>query len=247
MDLYGLVGHPLSHSFSKKYFSEKFCRDEIDAEYVNFDLPDIDRLPRLIQQNSHMRGFNVTIPYKRAVIELLDSVDPMAREIGAVNVVRLTTDAHGNRRREGYNTDVVGFMQSIGPLLQPFHRRALILGTGGAAQAVAAGLSKLLIPYTFVSRSASRADLTYADIDEIVLQEHQIIVNATPLGTFPDVETCPDIPYTLLTPRHLCYDLVYNPARTRFLELAARQGATVENGLLMLHIQADEAWKIWNK
>lgn len=239
---FGLIGHPLGHSFSKDYFSRKFSDEGIDARYLNFDIPDISCFKEVISENDTLKGLNVTIPYKQQVIPMLDSVDPLAAEIGAVNVVRINPDG----TLEGFNTDIIGFSESIRPMLKPWHTHALILGTGGASLAVASGLRMLGLDYKFVSRNPKEGQLSYADLDEAVMKRYKVIVNATPLGTFPNVESCPPIPYELLDDRSLCFDLVYNPPLTEFLRRAAERGASTKNGLEMLHIQADESWKIWN-
>lgn len=249
---YGLVGHPLGHSFSHDYFEEKFRREGINATYLNLDLDSASDFPSLLREtietHPDLIGFNVTIPYKEKILECLDSVDAQAGNIGAVNVVRIIRDAHGRcSSLAGYNTDITGFTESLRPFVGRQHRKALILGTGGAAKAVRHGLLSLGIEATFVSRFPSEGQLSYAQLTAETISDHLVIVNATPLGMYPKTENSPDIPYENLSPDHICFDLVYNPAKTRFMELAEQQGATVINGLEMLHIQADEAWKIWNR
>ena len=246
MEAYGLVGHPLGHSFSAGYFAEKFAREGIDATYTNFDFADISQLTSLIAENENLRGVNVTIPYKQAVIPLLDELNAEAREIGAVNVVRIARNADGTIRTKGYNSDVIGFVESLRPLLQSHHRRALVLGTGGASKAIVYGLKQLGIAPTYVSRTKSSDALTYEELTPEVLSNHHVIVNCSPVGMYPRVDEAPDMPYHLLTPKHLCYDLVYNPLETTFMKLASAQGAVVKNGLEMLHLQAEAAWKMWN-
>ena len=247
MDKYGLIGYPLGHSFSRSFFNEKFQKDGIDAEYLNFEIPSITDFPSIIAQNPELRGLNVTIPYKEQVIPFLDGMDKAAEAIGAVNVIRVI---RGNDRKTiliGYNTDYLGFCRSITPLLQPYHRRALVLGTGGASKAVCYALKERGLSVTCVSRTPQPNQLSYADLTQEIIETHSVIVNATPLGTAPNTGYCPDIPYEYLHKEHLCYDLVYNPERTLFLQKAEAQGSVTKNGLEMLHIQAEEAWKIWKK
>lgn len=241
--VYGLIGYPLGHSFSAKYFAEKFDREGIAARYVNFELPHIERIEDVLRSNPGLRGFNVTIPYKRSVIPHLDSLDATAVEAGAVNVVRIMAD--GSLR--GYNTDIIGFVDALRSLLDntPEKRTALVLGSGGAAGAVCAGLKRLGITPTIVSRHKDKGDITYDELTAETVRRHNIIVNATPVGMYPDTEKAPAIPYEGITDAHLCFDLVYNPLRTRFMEQCSAMGAKVSNGLDMLYAQADEAWRIW--
>ena len=246
MEAYGLVGHPLGHSFSAGYFAEKFAREGIDATYTNFDLPDIAQLTTLIAENVNLRGVNVTIPHKQAVIPLLDELSAEAQEIGAVNVVRIKHEADGAIRTKGYNSDVIGFVESLRPLLQSHHRRALVLGSGGASKAVVFGLKKLGITPLYVSRTKRTDAITYEELTPEVLAAHHVIVNCSPVGMYPQVDEAPCLPYHLLTPQHLCYDLVYNPLETAFMRKASEQGAVVKNGLEMLHLQAEAAWNYWN-
>lgn len=247
---YGLIGHPLGHSFSYLFFSTKFSHENIPAEYLNFDIPTTTDFAKglntILSEHPHLRGFNVTVPYKQTVIPQLDYTDTTARAIGAVNTVRVTNTDSGIKLH-GYNTDYIGFRDSIRPLLRPHHDRALILGTGGASKAVAYALRELGMDYTFVSRSVRPKGITYSEITAEVMNTHTVIVNCTPLGTFPNIDTAPDIPYGELTPRHLCYDLVYNPSTTLFMKLAQEHGAATVNGAEMLRIQAEYAWKYWNK
>lgn len=245
MEAYGLVGHPLGHSFSAGYFAEKFAREGFDATYTNFDFADISQLTTLIAENENLRGVNVTIPHKQAVIPLLDELSTEAREIGAVNVVRIARDADGTIRTKGYNSDVIGFVESLRPLLQSHHRRALVLGTGGASKAIVFGLKKLGITPIYVSRIKRTDALTYEELSPEVLSAHHVIVNCSPVGMYPHVDEAPNLPYHLLTPQHLCYDLVYNPLETAFMKKASAQGAVVKNGLEMLHLQAEAGWKFW--
>ena len=240
MKHFGLIGRTLGHSFSQRYFTEKFRREGIDAQYRNYEMPDASGVRPLIQSVPNLVGLNVTIPYKRDVIPLLSSLSDEARAIGAVNVIRI-------RDMRGFNTDVVGFRESLRPLLQPHHTRALVLGTGGASLAVKHGLHQLGIETQSVSRTRTRDTITYSDLDAEVMKSHTIIVNCTPLGTYPNIDECPDIPYHMLTSRHLLFDLVYNPAETLFLRRGREQGATVKNGYEMLVLQAEAAWRIWNE
>ena len=247
MEAYGLVGYPLGHSFSAGYFADKFAREGIEATYENFELSDISQFSSLITERPELRGVNVTIPHKQAVIPLLDALSDEAREIGAVNVVCISRLADGTVRTMGYNSDVIGFVASLRPLLQPHHHRALVLGSGGASKAVVFGLQKLGIIPTYVSRTKETDRLTYAELTPEVLAAHHVIVNCSPVGMFPHVDEAPSLPYHLLTPHHLCYDLVYNPLETAFMRKASEQGAVVKNGLEMLHLQAEAAWEMWQR
>ena len=242
MKTFGLIGKNISYSFSRTYFTEKFKKENIDAKYYNFDLEEINQLRDVIKEMPELQGLNVTIPYKREIISFLDDLAPEAKEIGAVNTVKV----NGNRLI-GYNTDYIGFSESLKPLLKSHHNKALILGTGGASKAIAFALKKLNIEYSLVSRSAGDGKLGYNDLSEEVIKDHNIIINTTPVGTFPDVEEYPEFPFEYLTKEHLVYDLIYNPETTRLLALAKKQGATVKNGLKMLELQAENAWNIWNK
>ncbi|MBC9798209.1 shikimate dehydrogenase family protein [Sinomicrobium weinanense] len=242
MPLFGLVGKNISYSFSQVYFREKFEKLQLaDHSYVNFDIPKIEDFPSLIRERSDIRGFNVTIPYKEAVIPYLSGLSNKAEQIGAVNVIKV-----GRNDLTGYNTDYYGFQASLQPLLHEEHRKALILGTGGASKAVAFSFEELGIDHTFVSRSPAEGQLSYKDLNEDILGEYLVIVNCTPLGTFPNTENKPDIPYQHITPKHLLYDLIYNPAETLFLKEGKQRGATISNGLKMLQLQAEKAWEIWN-
>ncbi|MDE6109384.1 MAG: shikimate dehydrogenase [Muribaculaceae bacterium] len=241
--IYGLLGRKLGHSFSRAYFMDKFAREGIDAEYLNFELPDIDGLPQLLAQHPGLRGFNVTIPYKQAVMPMLASLDESARRVGAVNVVRVETD--GSLR--GFNTDAQAFAVSLGRLLagRPKPAGALVLGTGGASLAVNAALRGMGIVPQPVSRTPGKGILSYQDLTPEVMAAHTLVVNATPLGTFPKCDEAPGIPYDALTPAHACFDLVYNPDPTLFMRLAAARGAAACSGLEMLQLQADASWRIW--
>ena len=240
MKTFGLLGKNISYSFSRGYFTKKFETLKLtDYEYVNFDLPSIELLPTVL--NDNVLGFNVTIPYKEAVMEFLDIVSDEAREIGAVNTVKVE-----NGKLKGFNTDYVGFEESIKPLLKSHHKKALILGTGGASKAVKYVLERLKIQYRVVSRNPSKGQFSYNDITKKIIEEHTIIINCTPLGTFPNIDNSPDIPYKYLNNNHLLYDLIYNPAKTTFLAEGERKGATIFNGQKMLELQAEKAWEIWN-
>lgn len=242
MRVFGLIGYPLTHSFSAAYFKQKFEAEGInDAEYKLFPLTDIAQLPALLEKETHLVGFNVTIPYKEKVIPYLQVLDAVVEEIGASNCIHIR-----NGMMYGYNTDVVGCRQTLEAHIMPHHHRALILGTGGAAKAVAYTLRALNIDYSFVSSQQNTRALTYAALDHAVMKSHQIIINTTPLGMFPEVDAKPAIPYRFLTEDHLLFDLIYNPAETAFMQAGKAQGATVVNGLTMLQVQAEESWKIWN-
>lgn len=244
ISIYGLVGFPLGHSFSARYFTEKFQTNNISAEYHNFEIPSIKLLPGIIEKTPALRGFNVTIPYKQQIIPLLDELDDNARKIGAVNVVSVVRGK--TTRLIGHNSDVIGFCNSLRPLLRDAHKKALVLGTGGASCAVMHGLKQLGITPQLVSRTAKDGIITYSDINADVMAEYKLVVNCTPLGMSPKTEFCPDIPYEHLTPEHLLYDLVYNPEETLFLKRGLEQGATVKNGLEMLYLQAEASWQFWN-
>ncbi len=246
MQKYGLIGYPLKHSFSIGYFNEKFHSEGIDAEYVNFEIPEINDFKEIIEENPNLCGLNVTIPYKEQVIPFLDSLDPDTAKIGAVNVIKIIRQK-GKVQLVGYNSDIIGFTQSIQPLLQPHHKRALILGTGGASKAVFHGLKNLDIDSTFVSRSREQGALLYEELTPEIMAEHTVIVNCTPVGMYPKVDFCPNIPYEYITPNHLLYDLLYNPNTTLFMKKGEERGAVTKNGLEMLLLQAFAAWEIWNK
>jgi len=255
MQQYGLIGHPLGHSFSAAFFAEKFAREHIDARYENFDLAEVNNLRGWVSAHPELVGFNVTIPHKQAVVPQLDSLSPEAEAVGAVNVVRVRQTDGGGLQLDGHNSDLLGFTRSIAPLLCPHHRRALVLGTGGASKAVVVGLRRLGVEPTYVSRRAASPlpvdgipvpVITYAELSVPVLAAHTVIVNASPVGMAPAVENAPDLPYGALTSTHLLYDLIYNPAETRFLHEGKLRGCTVKNGLEMLHLQALEAWDFWN-
>ncbi len=241
----GLIGKNISYSFSKGYFQEKFKNLKInDLTYRNFDIPEIEEFPFLIyHKEEDFLGFNVTIPYKLSIMKYLTAIDEDAKKIGAVNTIKITDD----NELIGYNTDIYGFENSLKPLLKPQHKKALILGTGGASKAVAFVFDKLNIEYLFVSRIAkSSTIISYQDLSEELLKSHQLIVNCSPLGTHPNIENCPDIPYELLTDKHFLYDLIYNPSETTFLKHGKERGTIIKNGLEMLELQAEKSWEIWN-
>lgn len=247
--IYGLIGYPLGHSFSKNYFNDKFVAEGIDAEYINFEIPSISDLKYVLEDHPQLSGLNVTIPYKEQVMQYLDALDPEAEAIGAVNVVKIVRGGSFDEEDFeliGYNSDVVGFRNSISPLLTPARRKALILGTGGAAKAVRQGLISLGAEPTYVSRTRRNGILTYDDLTPEVMADYKVIVNTTPLGMYPKVDAWPPIPYEYLTPEHLLYDLIYNPDVTAFMKKGQAHGAEVKNGLEMLLLQAFESWRIWH-
>ena len=247
MRKFGIIGCPLKQSFSGAFFNEKFRSEGIDAQYVNFEIPRIEDFPEVISENPDLCGLNVTIPYKQQVIPYLDELDKNTAGIGAVNVIEVVRSPKGKVKLIGHNSDIIGFMDSIAPLLQPQHTKALALGTGGASRAVYHGLLNLGIEPQWVSRRKSSDDvLTYAELNEEVMSEHLVIVNCTPLGMYPKVDDCPDIPYSLITANHLLYDVVYNPEETLFLKRGREQGAITKNGTEMLLLQAYAAWDFWN-
>lgn len=246
MDKYGLIGYPLGHSFSIDFFNEKFQNEGIDAKYINFEIPEIEDLHEILASNPELKGLNVTLPYKEKVIPLLDDISPAAKSIGAVNVIKIT---HKGKKihLKGFNSDVIGFTKSIEPLLETFHKKALILGTGGAAKAVNVGLKSLGIETKFVSRSLQPENFLYSDITAEVLKEYLVIVNCTPIGMYPHEEEAPLLPYEAIDNHHLFYDLLYNPDETLFMKKGMEHGATVKNGLEMLLLQAFAAWDFWQQ
>ena len=246
MDKYGLLGFPLGHSFSRGFFNEKFQNEGIDAEYLNFEIPEVKDILQVLVSNPELKGLNVTIPYKQQVIQFLDSLTDEARAIGAVNVIKVT---HKGKKTllKGYNSDVVGFMNSIEPLLERHHKKALILGTGGASRAVEFGLKKLGLETMFVSRTKKQGMMTYGEITPEVVQEYNVIVNCTPLGMYPNIEQCPILPYAAMDSHNLLYDLIYNPDETLFLAKGREAGAVTKNGLEMLLLQAYASWEFWNE
>lgn len=246
MDKYGLLGFPLKHSFSKQFFTDKFRDENIDAAYLNFEIPAISMLPEILDSIPELKGLNVTIPYKEKVLEFLDELDEVAAEIGAVNVIKIYR-SENRLKLKGYNSDIAGFRDSIAPCINVTgDNKALILGTGGASKAVEYGLRELGVETKFVSRTPKAGQITYTDLSADIMSEYNIIVNSTPVGTFPNIDEAPEIPYELLTPNHLLYDLVYNPEKTMFLRKGEKCGAKIKNGAEMLEIQAMKAWDFWN-
>ena len=243
--IFGLLGKDISYSFSRGYFTEKFKNLGLEKhKYVNFDIPEIKNFSLIIKKEENLHGINVTIPYKQTVIPYLDKIDKTARKIGAVNTIKFTK--RGNLK--GYNTDVFGFENSLLPLLKKHHKKALILGTGGASKAIAFALKKNKIKFKFVSRHPQKkTQISYQELTKELIEKHQIIINSTPVGTSPDIHKSPNIPYQFLTENHLLFDLIYNPAITVFLAQGKEQGAIIKNGHEMLQLQAEESWRIWNK
>lgn len=241
---FGLVGKNISYSFSKAHFTKKFEDLNLpDNTYENLDFQDISELSNFIKNNPNLKGLNVTIPYKETIIPFLDKLSKKAYGIGAVNTIRFTK----NGKLKGYNTDYYGFQKALKPLLRKHHKKALILGTGGASKAVAYALKQLGIKFNYVSRTSTVHSIDYSHIDAATFKEYQIIINCTPLGTYPNTNVCPEIPFHYFTSKHIAFDLIYNPAETLFLQKAKEQGAIVKNGLEMLVFQAEKAWEIWNK
>ena len=241
IDKYGLIGKDISYSFSKKFFTRKFINEGLNnCSYENYDINSISELLEVIN-NTKIKGLNVTIPYKESVIELLNHIDPIAKKIGAVNTIKIDKQ----NKLLGYNTDYIGFKQSLESNISN-QKRALILGTGGASKAIVYALKTLNIKTLLVSRKKREESINYEDISNQVIKDHTIIINCTPLGTYPNIEECPKIPYQYITERHLCYDLNYNPIKTKFLILSEKKGASIINGNEMLENQAIESWKIWN-
>ena len=245
MDKYGLIGYPLGHSFSVNYFNQKFADEGINAKYINFEIADVEQIIEVLAANPELKGLNVTIPYKERVIEFLDQLSPEARAIGAVNVIRVTHD--GDKiHMKGFNSDVIGFTQSIEPMLEDYHKKALVLGTGGASKAICFGLKSLGLETVCVSRYERPETICYKDITPEVVAEYNVIVNCTPVGMFPHSNECPQLPYEALDEKNILYDLVYNPDTTLFMKKGAERGAQVKNGLEMLLLQAFASWEMWN-
>ncbi len=245
MERYGIIGFPLGHSFSRDYFMNKFRTEGIDAIYENFPLAAIDKFPDLVEQYPDLVGLNVTLPHKLSVMKYLDEIDDKALNAGAVNVISIIMK--GNMKLfKGYNTDIDGFVISLKPMLHRDIRKVIVLGTGGASRAVQAGLEEIGLTFSVVSRDRARADLSYSELTGDLIRNCQLIINATPLGMFPDTDNAPDIPYDSLTPGSILYDLVYNPEESLFLRLGRERGCIIKNGLEMLHVQAEKAWDIWN-
>ncbi len=240
----GLIGYPLSHSFSKKYFTEKFEKENLqDYEYLNFECNNLDDFPLILQQNPELIGLNVTIPYKEKILKYVDYKDPVVNETGASNTLLIN-----NGKISAYNTDVYGFKESLLPLLEKQHKKALILGTGGASKAIKYVLKELNIKYISVSRMPKNtSQISYEQLTENIVLSHLLVINTTPVGSYPDEKKAPAFPYKFITPEHLFYDLIYNPSQTIFLKKAKEKGAKVSNGLKMLYLQAEKSWKIWQK
>ena len=242
MKWYGLLGKTLKHSFSKAYFTDKFNALGItDCKYENFELASIDELPELLRDNPSIKGLNVTIPYKEDVLPFLNEKNDIVKEVNACNCIKISEG-----KLSGYNTDVVGFQQSLEQVLESHHTHALILGTGGSSKAVQYALKALGIRYQNVSRTKSTMSITYDELNEEILSSHQLIINTSPVGMFPNVERTPPIPFEFVSPKHLLFDLIYNPAKTLFLKKGEEKGAKIANGMEMLVLQAEESWKIWN-
>ncbi len=244
MKVYGIIGYPLGHSFSKKYFTNKFFQEGIaDCSYETFPISSIDTLKSILEQNRNLCGLNITIPHKQLILSLLDDTSNLPLGLNACNCIKIESG-----KLIGYNTDVIAFENTLFPLLKNEHKKAIILGNGGAAEAVKFVLRKLNIDFIIISRKLhGDSDLTYADLSESIIKENLLIINTTPLGTFPNIDGCAAIPYTYLTPKHILYDLVYNPAKTLFLQKGEEQGAAIKNGYEMLVLQAEESWRIWNE
>lgn len=246
MNKYGLIGYPLDHSFSARYFAEKFERESLhNSGYINFPLSDIIGLHELIRREVNLRGLNVTIPYKEKILPFLNSIDDDAKRVGAVNTIKIARQKD-DIQLYGYNTDIIGFRKSLIHYLNPQINKAIILGSGGASKAVIFVLKSLNIDYLLVSRRRQHPFLKYEDLNEEIMESSRLIINTTPLGTFPDIDACPPIPYEFLREGHVMYDLVYNPHETLFLRKSKAMGAKIKNGLEMLELQAEASWKIWN-
>ena len=247
MDKYGLIGYPLGHSFSISYFNDKFSDEGIDARYENFEIQSIDQLQEVLDTNPNLRGLNVTIPYKEKVIEFLDNITPEAQAIGAVNVIRISHEGKKTKLK-GYNSDVIGFTKSIEPMLDSnWHKKALILGTGGASKAINFGLKSLGLETVFVSRYQRPGTIQYESITPEVIREYNVIINCTPLGMYPHTEECPMLPYEAMDYHNILYDLIYNPDETLFMKKGRERGAEVKNGLEMLLLQAFASWEFWHE
>ncbi len=245
MNLYGLIGYPLSHSFSKKYFTEKFARENIaDAKYELFEIETIELLENVLKTHiEELKGFNITIPHKETIIPFLDEIDDAASRIGAINVVKVLS----NGKLKGFNSDYYGFLQSLKKMVVNLaNKKALILGTGGASKAVKAALVDSNVSYQCVSRKPNKTTLSYDELTPDIIANYQIIINTTPLGMFPHVDKSPDLPYEAINSSHYLFDLVYNPLETKFMKLGKERGAKVKNGLEMLELQAEKAWEIWS-
>ena len=244
MRLFGLIGYPLSHSFSQKYFEKKFREENLtDCHFKNFPIASIDELPNILNENENLQGFAVTIPYKQPVLKFLHDTTNIPVELKACNCIKIRKG-----KLIGYNTDHIGFEKSIVPLLKDYHKKALVLGNGGATEAVTFVLKKLKIEFDIVSRSLhDNSTLVYEQVEEKTIKENLAIINTTPIGMYPDTNACPDIPYAAITDKHLLYDLIYNPSKTLFLQKGEEKGAVIKNGQEMLILQAEENWRIWNE
>ncbi len=245
---YGVIGFPLSHSFSPEYFKQKFLKENIEATYVAFPIEDLNQI-RLLVKEKNLGGFNVTIPYKEKIVSLLDSLSDEAKEIGAVNCVKVESDPQDSEKNKliGFNTDAYGFQVALNEMMKSKHENALVLGLGGAARAVKYVFKKSGINFKSVVRDKSKGDLLWNEVTEKIISENSLIINCTPLGMFPNEKSFPPIPYSAITEKHLLFDLVYNPSETLFMKNGKERGATVSNGLSMLELQADKSWEIWNK
>lgn len=242
MPKFGLIGKNIGYSSSRTFFTEKFKQENLPYSYENFDIPAIEAFPKIVSETKDLKGLNVTIPYKETIIPYLDFLDEAAKEIGAVNTIKISE----NKKLTGYNTDHYGFQKSLEEFLPLQKKTALILGTGGAAKAVAYTLKNLGFQFEFISRKIATNTMKYDTLDKTTIENHLLIINCTPLGTFPNVDDCPPIPYQFLSKNHMLFDLIYNPARTTFLKLGKQKGAKISNGLRMLELQAEKAWELWN-
>ncbi len=245
MDKYGLIGYPLGHSFSISYHNQRFADEGINAKYLNFEIPSIDDLLEVLSANPELKGLNVTIPYKEKVMEFLDYISPEARAIGAVNVIKVEHEGK-DIKLKGYNSDVIGFTKSIEPMLEDCHKKALVLGTGGASKAISFGLRSLGLETVYVSRYQRPGTIQYDTITPEVVKEYNVIVNCTPIGMYPQCDVCPELPYEAMDENNILYDLIYNPDETLFMKRGAQYGAQVKNGLEMLLLQAFASWEFWN-
>lgn len=244
----GLIGYPLGHSFSKKYYQEKFESENIEGiDYDLYPISKIEDFPNLYKNDKDFYGVNVTIPYKQSVIPYLDELSPEAKSIGAVNCIQIKQSENNQAKLIGYNTDVIGFMNSLKPLLNSKHTKALIFGNGGATKAVCYALAELNIEFKVVSRTKSAKTMTYLELTEDIIRDHKLLINCSPVGTAPNIDVCPDIPYQGITDSHLLYDLIYNPEITLFLQKGREKGASIKNGYEMLVLQAEQNWIIWNQ
>ena len=241
MDKYGLIGNNIDYSFSKSFFNSKFKKEERTDSYENFDIPDLCQFSEVLRKNPKLKGLNVTIPFKESIIKYLDIIDSNAQKIGAINTIKITDKG----KLIGYNTDYIGFKESLKNLLPISKKNALVLGTGGASKAIVYVLKFLNYKVTQVSRVKKEGITTYTELNKELIIQHQLIINCTPLGTFPNVDEYPNIPYQYITRNHLIFDLTYNPLETMFMKLSKEKGARVSNGLKMLEYQAEEAWSIW--